>query len=223
MLNYEVDPGLLLEFVPPGTELDTWNGKTFLTLVGFQFLKTKVRGISVPFHRDFEEVNLRFYVRRTGVDGVKRGVVFIREIVPSWLTAAVARAFYNERYVAAPMSHRVERTDAGLSVEYEWKFSRSKNKIKVKAKGDPAVPQNGSQEQFITEHYWGYASRTNGGCIEYRVEHPPWNIWTASDAVFDVDMEDLYGKELNAVLKHSPESVFLAEGSPVTVYRCKRL
>jgi len=223
MLNYEVDPGLLLRFVPPGTELDSWNSKTFLTLVGFQFLNTKVWGISLPFHRNFEEVNLRFYVRRTEATGIRRGVAFIREIVPRWFTAAVAQAFYNEHYVSLPMSHWVERSDAGVAVEYEWKFGRSKNRIKVTAKGDSALPESGSEEQFITEHYWGYAARKGGGCMEYRVEHPPWQVWTATQAGFEGDMEELYGKEFNAVLKRPPASAFLAAGSGVRVYRGRRL
>ena len=223
MLNYEVDPGLLLKFVPSGTQLDSWNGRTFLSLVGFRFLKTKVWGISLPFHRDFEEVNLRFYVRRREGTRVRRGVVFIREIVPRWLTAAVARTFYNERYVALPMSHKIGRDGFRLAVEYNWNFRASRNTIRVTAKGDPVLPERISQEQFITEHYWGYAAQEDGGCVEYQVQHPPWKVWTVTEAAFDGDMEELYGRELSAVLKRPPTSAFLAEGSAVSVHRGRRL
>jgi uncharacterized protein YqjF (DUF2071 family) len=223
MLNYEVDPSLLLKLVPPGTELDCWNGKTFLSLVGFRFLNTKVRGISLPFHRNFEEVNLRFYVRRSEKDDVMRGVVFIREIVPRWLIAVVARSFYNERYVALPMSHEIRRDGSGLTVEYGWKLRVAKNRIEVSAKGEPVLPESGSQEQFITEHYWGYALQKDGGCMEYQVQHPPWRVWTATNAGFEGDMEELYGRELNAVLKRVPTSAFLAEGSAVSVHRGRSL
>lgn len=223
MLNYEVDPSLLSGLVPSGTELDSWNGKTFLTLVGFRFLRTKVWGISLPFHRNFEEVNLRFYVRRSEGNSVRRGVVFIREIVPRWLIAAVARAFYHERYVAMPMSHEIRRDASGLAIEYGWKFGALRNKIKVAVRGDPEATSNGSQEQFISEHYWGYAAQKDGGCIEYQVRHPPWKVWNASDAGFEGDMEGLYGRELNAVLKRPPTSAFLADGSAVSVHRGRRL
>ena len=64
MLNYEVPPEALAPLVPAGTELDSWQGKTFVSVVGFLFLDTRVLGIAIPGHRDFEEVNLRFYVRR---------------------------------------------------------------------------------------------------------------------------------------------------------------
>jgi uncharacterized protein len=223
MLNYEVDPGLLLKLVPSGTQLDSWGGRTLLSLVGFRFLKTKVSGISLPFHRNFEEVNLRFYVRRSEGDRVKRGVIFIREIVPRRLIAAVARTLYNEPYVALPMWHEIARDGSGLAVEYGWKVGALRNTIKVTAKGDSVLPETGSQEQFITEHYWGYADQKDGGCMEYRVQHPPWKVWTATGARLEGDMEELYGKELNAVLKSPPASAFLADGSAVSVHRGRRL
>src|ERR1041385_5639833 len=78
MLNYAVDPSLLEPLVPAGSALDMFEGKTYVSLVGFEFNRTRVLGFAVPFHQNFEEVNLRFYVRR----GLKRGVVFVRELVP---------------------------------------------------------------------------------------------------------------------------------------------
>ena len=223
MLNYELDPGLLQKFVPPGTELDSWNGKTFVSLVGFRFLNTRVLGIGLPFHRNFEEVNLRFYVRRTNAPDVRRGVVFIREIVPRRLIAWVARRFYGERYVAMPMSHGIRPAGSELSVEYAWASKTSRNRIRLIAKQPPALPLSGSQEQFITEHYWGYAVQNDGGCIEYQVQHPPWRVWPVADAIFEGNMEDLYGRELNAALAGKPASAFLAEGSAVSVHRGRRL
>jgi uncharacterized protein len=223
MLNYEVDPDLLRQLVPPGTVLDSWNAKTFLSLVGFCFLKTKVGGVSLPFHRNFDEVNLRFYVRRCEGAEIKRGVTFVREIVPRWLIAAVARIVYNERYVALPMSHEIKSSPSGLAVEYGWKSGTSRNRIKAMATGTPALPENGSQEQFITEHYWGYAAQKDGGCVEYQVQHPPWKVWPAAEAMFEGDTTKLYGAGLNAVLKKPPQSAFLAEGSTVSIHRGRRL
>jgi uncharacterized protein len=223
MLNYVVDPGLLQRFVPAGTDLDLWNGQAFLSLVGFRFLNTRVFGISFPFHSDFEEVNLRFYVRRHEGPECKRGVVFIREIVPRRAIAILARLFYGENYVALPMSHRITPWDAGLAVVYEWKYGRQWNRIDLKVSGDPAVPQTGSEEQFITEHYWGYARQQNNRSIEYQVAHPSWKVWNTRDARFDGDMEKLYGKDFATILKQAPASAFLAEGSEVTVFRGRTL
>ncbi|HEV3207699.1 MAG TPA: DUF2071 domain-containing protein [Terriglobales bacterium] len=223
MLNYDVDPALLHRFVPAGTELDLWNGHAFLSLVGFRFLNTKVFGISFPFYSNFEEVNLRLYVQRRDGALVKRGVVFIREIVPRWVIATVARTLYNEQYVSLPMSHQIAPFDAGLAVGYGWKFGSRWNRLSLTVRGDAELPEVGSEEQFITEHYWGYAAQRDGGCIEYQVAHPPWKVWSSQDARFEGDIKELYGKDLAAVLEKKPTSAFLAEGSEVTVYKGGRL
>ncbi|HXM99731.1 MAG TPA: DUF2071 domain-containing protein [Candidatus Dormibacteraeota bacterium] len=224
MLNYEVDPQLLAKFVPKGTELDKWNERVFVSLVGFRFLKTKVFGIPIPFHRDFDEVNLRLYVRRREVNEVRRGVVFIKEIVPRWAITTTARTFYNENYVTLPMSHQIQKQNGtDFTVQYGWRHGKGWNKMKLSVTGSPALPENDSAEQFITEHYWGYASQRNGQCAEYRVNHSSWKVWNGRGASFDGDVEELYGKDLAAALSVAPSSAFLAEGSEVTVFRGREL
>lgn len=224
MLNYEVEPAVLAKLVPAGTELDQWHGKTFVSLVGFRFLKTTVCGIAIPFHRNFDEVNLRFYVRRRDGADIKRGVVFIREVVPRWAIAAMARRLYNERYVALPMEHRAESPGgSGLSVEYAWRSQGGWNRIRLASEGEPALAQEGSQEQFITEHYWGYTAQRDGGTVEYHVVHPSWRVWRGRGASFEGDATQLYGPELAAVLRQKPSSAFLAEGSAVTVSHGRRI
>jgi hypothetical protein len=224
MLNYEVDAGLLYPFVPRGTELDLWNGKAYVSLVGFRFLNTRVFGIAIPFHSNFDEVNLRFYVRRQFENELRRGVVFIREIVPRWAIAAVARAVYNENYVALPMSHEIRATsDGGIAAAYRWKAGNGWCGISLETAGGCEVPPDGSHQQFITEHYWGYAAQPDGGCVEYRVTHSSWRVWNAQRPEFNGDVENIYGKQFAAVLRGKPTSAFLAEGSAVTVMRGQRL
>jgi uncharacterized protein YqjF (DUF2071 family) len=224
MLNYEVDPSLLLKFTPAGTEIDRWSGKVFVSLVGFRFLNTKVFGISIPFHRNFDEVNLRFYVRRRKGNETRRGVVFIKEIVPRWAIAAVARIVYNENYAALPMSHKIQPNgNADLAAEYAWRSRSGWNHLNLTVTGNPALPQDGSEEQFITEHYWGYARQRDGGCVEYRVAHEPWRVWSSAAANFKGHLEEVYGRDLAEALAPAPASAFLAEGSEVTVYRGTRL
>ena len=218
ILNFEVDPALLASRIPPGTELDSFDGRTFLSLVGFRFLDTKVCGISVPFHRDFEEVNLRFYVRRREGNIVKRGVVFIQEIVPRRAVAAVARWVYHENYRRLPMSHQIAREGANLRVKYSWRLAGNWNRLAVSAVSEPCEVAEGSLHQFIAEHYWGYCAPPGGGTVEYRVAHPPWRIWNAVETNFAVDSETLYGREFSAVFSRPPDSAFLLEGSPVVVY-----
>jgi uncharacterized protein YqjF (DUF2071 family) len=225
MLNYEVDASLLLPFLPAGTELDRWSEKVFVSLVGFRFLKTKMFGLlPIPMHSNFEEVNLRFYVRRQAGNEVRRGVVFIREMVPRRAIAFVARSFYNENYVAMPMAHEIRAVgDSGLKVAYRWRSEKCWSGINLETDGDSELPAEGSVEQFITEHYWGYAAQPRGGCVEYRVKHPQWRVWQVRQSAFDGDAAKFYGKDIAAVLRGKPQSAFLAEGSAVTVMRGRRL
>jgi uncharacterized protein YqjF (DUF2071 family) len=215
MLNYEAEPAALLPFVPAGTELDRFNGITWVSMVGFLFLGTRVLGLPVPFHRDFEEVNLRFYVRRRAPEGWRRGVVFIKEIVPRRAIAAIARTVYGENYVRLPMRHCRD----GLTVDYEWLVRGRWNGLHVSACGEPALPAPGSAEEFITEHHWGYAAQRSGRAIEYRVERVPWRVWQVDGASLTCEAELLYGLPFAEVLSRAPRSAFLAEGSPITVYR----
>lgn len=227
MMNYEIDPMLLLPHVPNGTELDDWNGRTFVSMVGFLFLDTKVLGVPIPFHRDFEEVNLRFYVRRQEGKELRRGVVFIKEIVPKIAIATTARLTFNENYVAMPMRHRVDHDGellrAGGTVRYEWEHGNRWNMMTVTTRGEAALPKPGSQEEFITEHYWGYTAQRDGGTMEYRVEHPQWPVWRAESSLLDCDAAELYGSAFADVLRGQPSSVFVADGSDITVFAGKRL
>lgn len=224
ILNYAVDPALLRNYVPHGTELDSFQGKTFVSLVGFRFLRTKVFGfVPVPFHTDFDEVNLRFYVRRREGDSIKRGVVFIREIVPKRAVAFVARVVYGENYTCHPMRHSVNTDESGAFAEYSWKLSCLWCRIRARATGAPSLPGEGSLEQFITEHYWGYAARKPGSSIEYQVTHVPWRVWKSADASFEGDGVALYGYGMGMSLRRPPDSAFIAEGSAVQVLTGRRL
>jgi uncharacterized protein len=224
MLNYEVDENLLRPFVPAGTDLDQWNGKIFVSLVGFWFLNTKLLGIlPIPMHSNFEEVNLRFYVRRQMGNEVRRGVVFIQETVPRRAIAFVARTFYNENYIALPMAHDIHSIAGNsLSAAYRWKSGNNWNEIKLETSGSCELPSEGSVEQFITEHYWGYAAQPGGGCVEYRVTHPSWRVWQVRESAFEGDA-GMYGKDFASVLQGKPDSAFLAEGSAVAVMRGRKL
>jgi hypothetical protein len=225
MLNYEVPPEILAPLVPAGTELDSWRGKTFASIVGFLFLDTRVLGIAIPGHRNFEEVNLRFYVRRKAEDGWRRGVVFVKEIVPRLAIAATARLLYGEKYVALPMRHSIagDPNRGGMSVTYGWRFRGRWNGIAARVEGSPEEALPGSEEEFITEHYWGYSSLRGGGCVEYQVEHPRWRVWSLPRPVLDCDVAALYGPQFAAPLAAEPTSAFLADGSEVVVRKGRRL
>ena len=226
MFNYAVEPSLLEPLVPAGTELDSWRGQTYVSLVGFLFARTRVLGVPIPGHRTFEEVNLRFYVRREHAGETRRAVTFIRELVPRAAIATVARLAYNEPYVALPMRHEFgEHGPSGvpITVNYEWKLGADWAGLRGNPCGDGVTAATDSIEEFITEHYWGYTRQRDGGTVEYRVDHPRWRVWRLETPQVTGDLTTLYGAALADVIRGVPTSAFLADGSPVSVFAPTRL
>lgn len=225
MLNYEIDPKVLAPFVPRGTELDSFGGRTYASMVGFLFLDTRVLGVPVPWHRNFEEVNLRFYVRRSVAGEYRRGVVFVRELVPRRAIASVANVVYGENYASVPMTHTILRDSAQqpVQVSYSWLAQGRTDCLSLDTQGAATEPASGSLGEFITEHYWGYARQRGGGTVEYHVQHPRWRVWTAAQAQFDCDAGEFYGAGFAEALSAGPASAFLADGSKVTVSKGMRL
>jgi len=220
MLNYEVEPTLLNRYVPRRTALDSFKGRTYLSLVGFRFCHTKLLGrFPVPFHANFDEVNLRFYVRHREGEDNRRGVVFIAEVVPRGAIATTARLVYGENYIHLPMKHRIETEGLNKMTEYQWRVSGQWCRLSAQTVGLPAYPSEGSLEQFITEHYWGYAAQRSGESVEYHVSHPPWQVWATTTAAFEGNASALYGRELATILQRPPDCAFVADGSPVVVFR----
>jgi uncharacterized protein len=216
MANYALDSTLLEKYLPYKTELDFWNGTCYVSLVGFMFQDTQVKGLKIPFHVNFEEVNLRFYVRYKDNGVWKRGVVFIKEIVPKPLLALVANTLYKEHYITLPMTHEWTAKGNELVVAYKWKKNTWQSlKIVVQNKPLPMLPN--SEEEFITEHYWGYTKITANQTAEYAVEHPKWEVYQTKSFEIDVDFAALYGQEFGELSKQKPQSVFLAEGSEIFV------
>ena len=249
VLNYEVPARILAPFVPPGAELHPWEGETLASIVAFEFDDVRVLGIPFPLHTRFEEINLRFYVRRRTADGWRRGVVFVREIVPLPTVALLARHLYGEPYVALPTRRRFRHQPAppaaldpargegaatggaaandgaaagATTVRYSWRRDGSWNLVEATATTarEPAHPAPDSEERFVTDHKYGYGTR-RGRTIEYIVEHPLWRCWQTLDANFECHADTLKALygEAFAPYLESPRSAYLVEGSPVTVRR----
>ena len=224
MANYSVDPSILRQYLPAQTELDFWNGKCYVSLVGFLFKNVKVKGIKIPFHVNFPEVNLRFYVRYMDNNdpiaiGWKRGVVFISEIVPKPAIVFVANTIFKEHYLSLPMRYNWKNDKEDLLVRYEWKKNKKWNSIGVTADSKAIALQAGSEEEFITEHFWGYSAISATQTNEYHVEHPRWNIYPVNEYSIDCDFENLYGESFRHLTDRKPDSVFMAEGSDIAVFQ----
>ena len=223
MANYVVDKELLYPYLPAGTEIDLFNGNCYVSLVGFLFKETRLLGVRVPFHANFEELNLRFYVKYQERGVWKRGVCFIKEIVPKFALAFIANTVYKENYESMPMKHRFSETEQELSVEYQWKYNDIWQSFGVKSALGLLEIEAGTEAEFITEHYWGYARYTDTVTNEYEVRHPRWMEYQVNSFNIVVDFELNYGKNFKFLNEKSPASVMLIEGSEIAVERKKTL
>jgi uncharacterized protein YqjF (DUF2071 family) len=222
LANYEIDPGVLKKYLPVKTELDEWENKYYVSLVGFMVLKTKLHGIRIPFHSNFPEVNLRFYVRYRSANGWKRGVVFINEFVPKHAITFVANKFYIERFVTYPMKHKFETGNKQM-IGYYWKKDHRWNKLEVMPGLTLCKLKPGSKEEFIIERYWGYSSNDKNKTEEFQVEHPQWDIYPVEQYSIDCNFSSLYGNDFGSLNSKPPASIFLAEGSPSIIFTKKIL
>lgn len=225
MANYAVDAAALKPLLPARAELDIREGEVYVSLVGFQFREVKVRGLSIPFHTRFPEVNLRFYIRFKQADTWKRGVVFIREIVPLPAVTFIANTLFRERYMTLPMTYQENLDPQGKTIRsaYRWRYSGRWNQLSVLADSDPKPLITGSQEEFITEHFWGYAHAGTNRTNEYEVAHPRWDLYPVTEYEVVCDFGKLYGMAFAGLERQQPQSVFLAEGSAIEVFGKKKV
>lgn len=215
IINYEINPDILQKYLPEGTELDFYKGKCYVSLVGFMFLNTKLLGLPIPFHRNFEEVNLRFYVKKNENGIWKRGVVFIKEIVPKPALSFVANSIYKENYHTMPMKNIIREKDDELLIKYSWK-DKSWHSIEIKAETNAQPMEENSEFEFITEHYWGFTKKEDK-TSEYEVCHPKWDCYQVKEYQLDIDFHKIYGEEFECLNHQIPISVMLAEGSEIEV------
>lgn len=216
LINYKIDPEILIPYIPKGTELDFFNDTCYVSLVGFLFHNTKLLGIKVPFHHTFEEVNLRFYVKYKDDKKWKRGVVFIKELVPKPALTFIANTIYKENYQTLPMSHTWKSNAFEKKIEYQWNIKNTIQKINVTSEPYLKEIAPGTEAEFITEHYFGYTKQQHN-TYEYEVKHPKWRHYPIKNYEIDVDFELNYGKVFKQLNHQKPLSVLLAEGSKISV------
>ena len=223
LINYEIDAKILDKYIPMGTEIDLWNNKCYVSLVGFMFENTKVLGLKIPFHSNFEEVNLRFYVKRFENGEWKRGVVFIKEIVPKKAITFIANTLYKEHYETQQMKHEIIENKETNTFVYQWKNKEQCNTIQLETTKNLIPIEVNSEAEFITEHYFGYTKYDENTTYEYEVTHPRWDQFEIIDYKIDVDFENNYGKDFDILKELKPVSIFLAKGSKITVENKKKI
>ena len=216
MANYEIEPSILEPFLPKGVELDFFNGKTYVSLVGFMFKKTSLFGVPIPFFGSFEEINLRFYVRRVENRKIKKGVVFINETVPFKIVALLANKLYKEHYLSIPTKNKII-IEEGKHISYEWKVNNKWNSIAVQSDTNKYKIEQGTIEEYIFERYFGFTKLSHISSQEYKINHPKWMIHDVLNSNIECDFGTMYGDAFWGLNSQKPDSVLLAEGSHVSV------
>ena len=217
MANYEIEPSILIPFLPKGVEIDFFNEKAYISLVGFMFKKTKLFNIPIPWFGDFEEINLRFYVVRKENDEIKRGVVFINETIPYRIVAWIANKLYKEHYTVVPTKHEIITENSIQKIKFEWLLNKNWQSIYVESSTKSNFMKKGSLENFIYEHYYGYTKVDENKTEEYKLQHPSWETSEVINYEIDCDFKAMYGNSFSVLNQTKPTAVFIAKGSSVGV------
>jgi uncharacterized protein len=214
--TWAVDAALLEPYRPAGTTLDMWNGHGLLSIVGMRFLDLQVAGVAMPFHQDFEQINFRFYVRRDTEED-RRGVVFLKQIVPSSSMALIATLLYNESFLTTATRYDITRAAQGWTL-YEWMVAGRWNRVSAIRRGEPIMPGSDTIETFIKDRPWAYTRQADGSTVEFEAQHPVWPIYSTHEMLLDCDVVPLIGAPFVPVLSAQPLSTFVATGSDVTLH-----
>jgi uncharacterized protein YqjF (DUF2071 family) len=211
-VTYAVDEALLVPYLPRGAQIDELDGAPRVSIVAFGFRHTRVRGIAIPGHVTFPEINLRFYVRCNG----ERAVVFIREYVPRPAISVVAKLLYNEPYRTTRMEHVVTTARDALHVRHRF-GPRKSSLLEAIASLEGRLPEPGGPEHWLTHHDLGVGRARDGRARSYRVEHELWALHEIRTLNMDVDFGRLYGPQWAHLATTTPSHVTLAAGSEVRV------
>ena len=216
MANYEIEPSTLAPYLPKGVELDFYNNKTYVSLVGFMFKDTRLFGLPIPFFGSFEEINLRFYVKKIENRKTKKGVVFINETVPFKIVALLANKLYKEHYISIPTKNSIDITE-NKDIKFEWKINDRWNSLAVKSDTNKYKIEQGTIEEFIFERYFGFTKLSDISTQEYKIHHPKWMTHKILNSHINCDFRSMYGDAFSILNNQTPESILLAEGSQVSV------
>ncbi|BAO54491.1 YqjF family protein [Nonlabens marinus] len=219
--NYKVPPELLYPHLPKGTVLDLRGELADISLVGLRFERTRILNLPIPFHINFSEINLRFYVCQP--DTGKKGVVFIKEIVDKPMITFVANNLYHERYQTMPVRFELEEKKGQKShLKYQWK-PKTWQEFALTYEPEALSIVDGSEEQFILERYFGYSEYDKKTTFEYEVCHASWEHFKVTDFQIDVDFEQTYGPEFALLNSLRPDSVMMAQGSRISIEKKRKL
>ena len=212
-ITYEAEAAVLEPYLPRGVELDRLEGAPRVSVVAFHFRRTRLRGLPIPLHVNFPEINLRTYVRVGG----ERAVVFLREFVSRPAVSIIARVAYNEPYRTIRMRDELLHDPArGIGVRHRF-GPRLANRLEAWAEPEGFAPEPASPGYWLTHHDLGVGAGRDGRARSYRVEHEVWRLHEIRELEVDVDFAALYGPRWCHLADARPSHVTFASGSAITI------
>ena len=215
MLNYAAAPEVLQPFVPAGTELDLLEGSAFVSVVAFRGVN--LRAYRLPLKREVRQINVRFYVRREEAGALRRGAVFLKELVSSRRVARGGRVGYGEPFEYAPIIASAEEAGEARIIRYDWGRREQACSVAAARTAPPRAAVAGTPESFFTERHWGYNRTSRGRTREYRVEHPPWLVSPARVVAAPADPGGYKVPVLSEVLMAAPHSAYVVKATYMSV------
>tara|TARA_B100000809_G_scaffold118758_1_gene117075 strand:- start:46028 stop:46750 length:723 start_codon:yes stop_codon:yes gene_type:complete len=221
--NYIIDPAILDKHIPNGTLLEAHNGKHYVSLVGFRYCETRLLNIRVPYHHIFEEINLRFYVKREISPGNWRSeVAFAKLFFPKKALTLVAKYIYKENYETLNMRHSWTEKENHLLTSYGL-HKKNWHNFEIQSDKKSRKVASDSSEFFFSKHYWGTSQIDHRSSTVYEIEHPDWEAYDIVDSNVSFDFNTIFGSEFKHLTNTQPDSVHLFKGSEVIVNKKKNI
>lgn len=218
LVNFALEPDFLINILPVGLDPDLLHGKAYASLVAFDFESIRVGGIPWPGYTQFPELNLRVYVRCS--EAGRRGVFFIRELIPGKIPTAIARVAYNEPYSACPLTRSHQALVNGAQVQRtDWIWKGAPNYLEVEVGPETMMPATDEDANWFKEQEWGFGHSRLGELLRYHVTHPRWMVRKVHRCDYEVDWLGLYGPIWARQLEGAePDSLMHCIGSEIAVY-----
>lgn len=222
-MNYIISPEILENYLPAYTIIDYFKGNCFTSLVGFPFRNVEIAGMKIPFYTDFEEINLRFYVKRFDGTTWRKGTVFISEIANKSALKFLANSFLHEKYQTLETRQEIKENSELIETKYSWRTWMNWQFLNLISEKPSESVAEGTEAHFIMDRSSGYQKYDTATTNEYGISHPKWNIYPIRSFDINVDFEESFDSNFPVLNETLPHSVILARGSSVAVKQINKI
>lgn len=179
-MHWPLPPSDIQPLIPPGLELDTFDGQAWIAVVPFFMSDIHARSMPpFPGLSRMAELNVRTYVTRDG----KPGVYFFSLDAASVIAVTVARLTYHLPYFYAKMNVERRGNDVHYTSRRLYKEMQAEYLGVYAPTGDLYQSTPGNLDHFLTERYCLYTADTKGRILRGEIHHAPWPLQPAEAEV----------------------------------------